>query len=183
MKKWRKNYETSYKDIKGKKKHECYRSESQKSKQFGKINDFESVCMLAVTMIYVCLITQTETKTKIIQWNINWNSLSLIQGYWIVVSRSFEVVHRLLNLKSFQISFRFLFVFPSKQGKIDCIKLGYLFHSFVDKNWLKYISVIKLNWAHPHGSAYYYNELWTNIYLVNANKHLELDMEQQTGSK
>ena len=53
----RKNYETSYKDIKGKKKHECYRSESQKSKQFWKINDFESVCMLAVTMIYVCLIT------------------------------------------------------------------------------------------------------------------------------
>ena len=32
MKKWRKNYETSYKDITGKEKHECYRSESQKSK-------------------------------------------------------------------------------------------------------------------------------------------------------
>ena len=63
----KKNYETSYKLIKGKKKHECYKSESQKSKQFRMVNDFESVCVVVVTMIYVCLRTHRETKTKIIQ--------------------------------------------------------------------------------------------------------------------
>lgn len=92
-------------------------------------NNFEWSMILSLYVWWwwqwsMCVWVHTE-KQRLIQRNIDRNYLSLIQDYWIVVSRSFDVVHRLLNLKSFQISFRFLFVFPSKQSKIECIKQGY----------------------------------------------------------
>lgn len=92
-------------------------------------NNFEWSMILSLYVWWwwqwsMCVWVHTE-KQRLMQRNIDRNDLSLIQDYWIVVSRSFDVVHRLLNLKSFQISFRFLFVFPSKQSKIECIKQGY----------------------------------------------------------
>lgn len=62
MKKWRKNYETSYKHIKGKKKHECYRSESQNKTI---LNDqWFWVCMCGGGDNDLCVCEYTEKQTN-----------------------------------------------------------------------------------------------------------------------